>query len=615
MNSSLILALSSNTKSIPIDTVQLHKEVKQAIVDFDIPGVAVAIIQKDRIWINTSGYADIDKIIKVTENTIFRLGSISKTYLAVGIMQLIEKNEIELNDPVRSLLPDLQINNPWESSHPVRIIHLLEHTSSMDDVHFNEGYNSHGNHELSLKDVFSINPGSRNIRWQPGEYTSYSNDGFSILGLVIEEVYGLSFEEYIKTNITDRIDARSTSYLRSTDVGKFAQGYTSASIPLQYAPILMRPSGGINSDVGDLARFVQMLINNGQYNGVQIIDSVALNKMLHPSSSIPAREGFDLGYGSGFSSFIIDDHKYFGHGGGLPDFNSIFLMDPESNIGIVVLVNKNTDYFMKLVRKVLSHVQHETKTKPDNNYLHASGIHRNEICGYYTQANYGISLDRFPNYLLSGQELFIQNDTLFVKGFQTESKALLNVRGSAFRTKDSKYATFYFFKNEDGNMMLTELGKHFYVKDKKWIVIFQRIFLVFSVLIILSFILYFFSWSIIRLIHFIKWKKRVGLSWVSRLIPISAIIVLAFCLYFLTVWFKDYNNAGNLNLTSGLVFTLSILFPLLSLVSLAALFIKRAVKMNRKLERIYLTAVSLTLIFLSIFLYHYEIVGLRLWAY
>jgi len=426
---SKIISLRGVEKS-PINFESL--QIQELLEEYNIPGAAIAVINKESIRIRTYGYKDIISKEAVTDKTIFRIGSNSKSFLAIAVMQLVDEGKLNLNDTVKTILPEIEIQNSWADNYPVLIIHLLQHTSGIDDIHFNEGYNTTANQERPLKDIFSINPGSRNVRWKPGEFSSYSNDAFSVLALIIEKVTGQQFEAYLKQHVFDKIGVVSTSFKQTdNNASLFAQGYANDGSPLKFTQVMMRPSGGINSSISDLSRFVQMLLNNGVYNQTSILDSLTLTNMLLPSSSIPAKEGFKLGYGSGFSSFLVNGHRFFGHGGGLPDFNSIFLFHPQSEVGIVVLINKNSDYFWRIVNEVVSALNIEIEPQNTVEDYTTKSFKPADMVGYYTQVDYGISLDRFPNYFLSGQRIYYQNDTLFIKEFQSEKQVLINVNGNA----------------------------------------------------------------------------------------------------------------------------------------------------------------------------------------
>ena len=611
--------LSSNqlyANNCAIDSAIFDQKIDSLITKYNIPGAAIAIINSDSIRIDCYGYSNLNVKSKVSENTIFRLGSISKSYLAIAIMQLVEQGLIKLDDEIIDIIPQIEVKNKWQAHSPVKVIHLLEHTSSIDDVHFNEGYINICKQKPSLSEIFSINPKSRYVRWKPGEFTSYSNDAYSLLALIVEKVTGHEFEEYIQKYILDMIGANSTTYSRNeTNDSLFAQGYTSDGSVFEFRPVLMRPSGGINSNIVDIAKFVQLLLNHGQYKNTTVIDLPTLNNMLYATSSIPAKEGYSVGYGSGFSSHFINGIKFYGHGGGLPDFNSIYLFNSELNLGIVILINKNSDYFSTMVKKVVSSLDINPESQDSNIDYSVEQFDIANIVGYYSQANYGISLDRFPNYFLAGQTVTYENDTLYIKEFQSDKESLIHVNGNAYKRINDSFTSIYFFRNSDEQMMLTQQGKEFYKKDSQWIAIFDRVFLLLCVVIILSFLLYIIICSILRTIYKLLKKEQNKYHFTPRLLPLLSIISVGVCLYSLSLWFSDYNSAGSISYASMSVFIFSILFSIFSLLSVWFCCININNKIKNRYEKIYLGIVSLTLLALSLFLYHFEIVGLRLWAY
>ena len=279
------------------------------------------------------------------------------------------------------------------------------------------------------------------------------------------------------------------------------------------------------------------------------------------------------------------------------------------------MINKNSDYFWRIVKKVVSALQFDKDAQKTINHYTAKTFNLADITGYYSQVDYGISLDRFPNYFLSGQKIIYQNDTLFIKEFQGDKQVLIHVNGNAYKGIDEAIESVYFFRNSDGEIMLTLSGKSFYQKDAAWKPLFHRMFLVFSLVIIITFLLNVLIWLIRKFISRIKKRAHQKYSLLPRLFPLLAIISLIVCLFSLSVWFGDYNNAGNMTVMSLLVFIFSLLFPLLSLISFWNCCFKRHMFIKNKFEKVYLMVVSTTLVGLSIFLYHYEIIVLRLWAY
>ncbi len=607
-------SMAQNYPNQQLQDSLMKLDIQSIIENYDIPGAAVAVIYKDSIWTGTYGFADKGENTPLSRQTVFRLGSISKTFVAIAIMQMVQEGKIALDTPVHKIIPEIEMNNKWEKENPVRLIHLLEHTSSIDDVHFNEGYNTSGDQNLPLSDIFNINPKSRYVRWKPGEYASYSNDAYSLLGLIIEKISGQKFEQYIQNNILDKLGPTSFSYWRDEkNSAQFARGCTSEGMPLEYVPVLMRPSGGINSNITDMAVFVQMLLNGGTYKHNTIIDSISLNRMFVPSSSIAAREGFKPGYGSGFSSRFVNGHKFFGHGGGLPDFSSMFLIDPASDLGIVVLINAKSDYFNYLIEDIVRSVDFVLKPQKETSGYPISEIDTEDIAAYYSQANYGISLDRFPNYFLSGLEVISENDSLYIKEFMGEKKALIHRSGNEYLRDSGAKESVYFFKNSEGEIMLTVLGKEFYKKDQKWKPILDRTVLISGLATALLYALFIIIWLIYLLGMKLIKKRTLKISYLPRLY-LSLPVLSVFALFIsLAVWHADYNNYGAVSLAGILIFLFSVLFPLLSIGGIWITFFRNSNK--SLLEKICLRTVSVILLCLSLVLIKYEFFALMVWTY
>ena len=125
---------------------------------------------------------DRDLETPVTADTHFRAGSISKTFVAMALVQLSEDDALDLDSPVAEVAPGVQIDNPWDAGDPVRVIHLIQHTAGFDDMHFNETYNVSDPPDIPLAGMLRINPKSRRVRWRPGTRVAYSNPGFGVAG-------------------------------------------------------------------------------------------------------------------------------------------------------------------------------------------------------------------------------------------------------------------------------------------------------------------------------------------------------------------------------------------------------------------------------------------------
>src|SRR5262245_48510781 len=203
----------------PKSVEEFRLAVQKVLSDTGVPGAGIALVRTSGVeWAGGVGLADRDAKTPVTADTHFRAGSISKTFVAMALVQLAEDGDVYLDTPVSELAPKVRIENRWQTTDPVRVIHLLEHTAGFDDMHFNEMYNLADPADLSLEDVLKLNPRSRIVRWRPGTRMSYSNPGYTVAAYVLEQLTGKPYDEVIKREIFDPVGMKTSSFrLTKTD--------------------------------------------------------------------------------------------------------------------------------------------------------------------------------------------------------------------------------------------------------------------------------------------------------------------------------------------------------------------------------------------------------------
>ena len=146
------------------------------------------------------GLADVAAKRPVTAHTLFRIGSVTKTFITAGLMQLIEQGKLHLNDEVHKITPEIPIDNPWEATDPVRVVHLLEHTAGFDDMGLNHMYNNTATN-LRGPAVLAIFRKELRCRWRPGERTRYTNPGYQVAGYLLEKFSGQPYEQYLTEHL------------------------------------------------------------------------------------------------------------------------------------------------------------------------------------------------------------------------------------------------------------------------------------------------------------------------------------------------------------------------------------------------------------------------------
>lgn len=180
---------------------QRLEELKLAIEkirnDTNTPAVGIALVNKDGpYWIAGLGEANLEKHTKADENTMFRIGSVSKMFVGLSILKLVEEGKLHLDDEVHYLVPEIKFENKWEKTNPILLAHLLEHTTGRDEWSLAE-FAYEAPESLSTKEALNYRPNSRKSRWIPGTRYAYTNLGPAVAAYIVEKTTGKKFEDYV----------------------------------------------------------------------------------------------------------------------------------------------------------------------------------------------------------------------------------------------------------------------------------------------------------------------------------------------------------------------------------------------------------------------------------
>src|SRR6266498_3843999 len=259
----------SGPKSIP----ELRVAIESVLNEFKTPGAAAAIVSRVKVeWLEGIGKADVAANQPVTAETLFRIGSVSKSFAALAALKLQEEGKLKLTDTVRQCLPEVAFENPWESTDPVRLVHLMEHTSGFDDLHLKEWAHNDPT-PVALKDALAYGAASRVSRWRPGSRMAYCNSGPAVLAAVIEKVSGQQFEDYVQKHFFNPLHMETASYFYTPEVEqRLTKLYRSDGVTTyDYWHFCYRNSGAVNASAKDMANYLRFYIQRGRFDGTQVL--------------------------------------------------------------------------------------------------------------------------------------------------------------------------------------------------------------------------------------------------------------------------------------------------------------------------------------------------------
>ena len=331
--------------------MKIEAAVDRAMENGQIPGVAIGIVKDGELaYANGFGLADIAGDTPVSSQTLFQIASVSKTLVAVAILQLAEQGLVDLDAPVTEYLPYFTLTEP--ESRDITIRQLLTHTAGMPDVAnwIAEVRNQElRTDEMALEEyIRSLNDESLQIL--PGESFMYSSIGYDVLGDVIAKASGQSFEEYMRDSVLIPLGMKNSSFLLSEeDQDLLAEPYTydedGGVIATGYYPYARKhgPATALWSNVEDLARYANALLMHGEVEGVQVFPASAVDEMWMPYIETGWAEWFGPtweSYGLGWLLGEIDGHLVPNHTGGMDDgYQAHLLLVPDENLAVIALVN------------------------------------------------------------------------------------------------------------------------------------------------------------------------------------------------------------------------------------------------------------------------------------
>ncbi len=340
MIGSLAQAQEQTEPSEAIDSLEkLQKRVQEIHQATGTAALGVALVENgELVWLDALGQANIEGQIPATPETLFRIGSTSKMFIALAAMKLAEEGKLDLNTPLRQLAPEIEFENHWEDEHPVRLVHLLEHTTGWHDMRFVE-YAHNQPEPIDLREALSLYPESRQSRWIPGTRMAYCNTGMGVAAYIVEKVAGVPFEAYVQEHFFEPLGMTSATYFKPEN---FEQSAAQAYIGTErqdYWHIMYRPAGSLNASPRELAQLLQFFLARGQADSRQILPETAIDRMETPHTTLGNKHGITAGYGlanysSGFKDYGVAFH---GHNGGMVGAFSDFAYAPQLNSGYALV--------------------------------------------------------------------------------------------------------------------------------------------------------------------------------------------------------------------------------------------------------------------------------------
>jgi D-alanyl-D-alanine carboxypeptidase len=377
-------------------------EVREALIKLDIwfegqrlkhdlPGFAVGVVHdQELIWSKGYGFADVTNKIPATDQTLYRVASITKTFTATAVMQLVEQGKLSLEDPVSKYLPWFTPKDA-DPTQPVRVWNLLSHTAGLQS-------NAPGTDwdKLEGPDIAAMRSATRTtpLSLSPQTRLKYSNYGFMVAGELVAQLSGAPYDRYVQESVLQPLGMTNSVFLDGTETrpglavpyGRRLPGQARA-IEQQMKQHDLMAAGGLVTSVRDLAKWASLQFNESdEYKG-PVLTGRSLREMHRPRFLVA---DWSKGWGIGWELIRGEKRADITHLGGLPGYVSSLLISPASKVAVVLLINADDDPFelakgaMKIVSGSIEKATTpaETPAAPAADLARFEGLYRDRWGGH-----------------------------------------------------------------------------------------------------------------------------------------------------------------------------------------------------------------------------------------
>ncbi|TNE66191.1 MAG: class A beta-lactamase-related serine hydrolase [Alphaproteobacteria bacterium] len=420
----------------------------------DISAITVSVVKDGKvIFAKGYGMQDIDKGIPTSADTsTFRIGSTSKLFTWTSVMQQVERGNIDLDADVNTYLKTFQI--PATFKEPITMRHILTHTAGFEDGALGYLINYDPTHIMSLQEAMATYIPKRVNK--PGAYASYSNYATALAGLIVQNVSGVPFNEYVKQNILDPLGMQHTTFdepLPEELQGGRTVGYKremGAEVGQPFELITsFGPAGAVSSTATDMAKFMMAHLQNGRLGDARILKEETAKEMhsvlFQADKRLP-------GMLHGFYEEYLNGHRLIGHGGDTFQFHTNMLIDKDEQLGIFTSYATQTGSKGRneLIPTFYDHYYPEPveAITPPADFNERAG----EYAGQYQFWRQNFSTIERAGGILSGGITVAPTgkNTLMIAGL-TEPRQYVEIGKDLFRQVDGK-TTLAFGRDANGNV-------------------------------------------------------------------------------------------------------------------------------------------------------------------
>jgi CubicO group peptidase (beta-lactamase class C family) len=439
----------------------LKKDIENVLAEEDLAGIAWALVgENGEVSVGSAGLQDNSSGSAFAPDTRFHVGSLTKAMLATGVLSLATEGRIDLDVPAIRYLPHLFPDNPPAGFSDITVRHLLDHTAGLNDAHMWQIFSERADPDAQLITAFPDPKIQLQVRSQPGSRFSYSNMGYTLLGMILESVVGTRYETYLDEHVLAPLRMHDSTFEFTTQEGEkadptLAWGHVDDGSRYAASSIFLRPAGQFTTTATDLARFAAFLMGDGVLDGRSFVDKALLRSQGKPFGTEAANEGLIAGYALGLGR--RDRHGVVGycHGGNIVGFVAMLCIFPDVDKAFAYSVNTDSETanygrFDKLLIEALE----IAKALPPQTANPASDM--SKWHGRYVLSPNRFQMFEYLDTVFGAIKVSAEDGFLALSSLQQDARLLRPAGRYLYSASDRTTTSHVFFRGKQGEYLVSD---------------------------------------------------------------------------------------------------------------------------------------------------------------
>ena len=442
-------------------TEDLDDALERTMSEQSLTGMVWSIVRGNgETTVGSAGVSDSETADRLSPDTRVHVGSLTKTLLATGILRLATEGRIDLDERAIHYLADLFPRDAPEGFSDITVRHLLDHTAGLSDAHMWQLFSERADPDAPLSAAFPHPSSQLQVRAQPGSRFSYSNMGYTLLGMIVESVVGERYETYLDENLLAPLGMDDSTFGFTTQAGahvdrRLAWGHVDDGSKYVASATFLRPAAQFTTTAIDLARFARFLMSDGAIEGRPFIEEPLMRSRAVPFGTEAADAGLIAGYALGLGRRDRNGVVGYCHGGNIVGFVAMLCVFPDENKAYAYSVNTDSETadYEQLNRLFIEELDVSPARTPRRQETDAD---MSDWFGRYVLSPNRFQMFEYLDIVFGAIRVYEKDDDLVLTSMQRGDRVLTPVGSRLFAADDRATTSHAFFRGSNGEYLVSD---------------------------------------------------------------------------------------------------------------------------------------------------------------